>query len=389
MVPLFMALVYWNWRDRRLLRVGRGFAWAGAIVAVLWALSLLLVVAIRGVLPFLGELNPLAPSAGSILLSTMGAESWSQLMSVSWQRRFAYIGTLVTTVSLLGLAFGLFVSRLKGDEAQEEIDSSVVPEIPDQPVSDPLPGSTNFVAVMVALGALLVTALEFVYLRDQFGYRINSIFKFYFQTWILWSLAAAFAFVVLWREVRGFAGILVKAILLIVLAMSLFYPAYGFADRLGSIQKISTLTLDGSQFLADYSPDEMDAIRWLLQAPLDTIVEAVGGSYSPEGHARISEFSGSPAVLGWPGHESQWRGGGDAMGTRQSDIEILYTTRDWDEASRILQNYGIRYVIVGNRERLTYISLYEAKFQQFLKPVFQSGALTIYETPFSQVTSDR
>jgi uncharacterized membrane protein len=311
-------------------------------------------------------------------------------MSVSWQRRFAYIGTLVTTVSLLGMAFGLFVSRLKGDEALEEIDSSVVPEIPDQPVSDPLPVSTNFVAVMIALGALLVTALEFVYLRDQFGYRINSIFKFYFQTWILWSLAAAFAFAVLWREVRGFAGILVKAILLLVLGMSLFYPAYGFADRLGSIEKISALTLDGSRYLQNYVPDEMDAVRWLQSEPLGTIVEAVhpqGGSYSE--YARISEFSGSPTVLGWVGHENQWRGGGEAMGDRKSDIDLLYTTRNWDEASRILQKYGIRYVIVGNRERLTYISLYEVKFQQFLTPVFQSGALTIYETPFSQVTSDR
>ena len=26
----------------------------------------------------------------------------------------------------------------------------------------------------------------------MFGYRINTIFKFYYQTWLLWSLAAAY-----------------------------------------------------------------------------------------------------------------------------------------------------------------------------------------------------
>jgi uncharacterized membrane protein len=38
------------------------------------------------------------------------------------------------------------------------------------------------VLLLVLLGAGLTLAPEFVYLRDQFGTRMNTIFKFYFQT---------------------------------------------------------------------------------------------------------------------------------------------------------------------------------------------------------------
>ena len=33
---------------------------------------------------------------------------------------------------------------------------------------------------------------EFLYLKDNFGVRINTVFKFYYQAWALWSLAAAY-----------------------------------------------------------------------------------------------------------------------------------------------------------------------------------------------------
>ena len=41
--------------------------------------------------------------------------------------------------------------------------------------------------------ALVLTLFpEFLYLKDNFGVRINTVFKFYYQAWTLWSLAAAY-----------------------------------------------------------------------------------------------------------------------------------------------------------------------------------------------------
>ncbi|MEK6221310.1 MAG: hypothetical protein N2D54_03595, partial [Chloroflexota bacterium] len=124
--------------------------------------------------------------------------------------------------------------------------------------------------------------------------------------------------------------------------------------------------------------DDFSALDWLQNAPLGTMVEAVGGSYSI--YARISTHSGQPTLLGWPGHESQWRGGGVEMGSRFSDIDLLYSTGSWTEALNLLGKYQIKYVYVGALERSTYI-VSETKFQEFLTPVFQQGSVVVYQVP--------
>lgn len=124
---------------------------------------------------------------------------------------------------------------------------------------------------------------------------------------------------------------------------------------------------------------------WLLQAPVGVLAEGVTGSYD-YGRLRFSVFSGQPAVLGWPFHELQW-GRGDELGSREIDMEQLYTTTDWNVARAILRSYGIRYVAVGPTERSLYnnpdkgLRLSEEKFQNFLTPVFSNESVVIYETP--------
>ena len=66
-------------------------------------------------------------------------------------------------------------------------------------------------------------------------------------------------------------------------------------------------TLDGADYRYRDNSDEMSAIEWLRTAPYGIVAEAIGGSYSE--YARVSTYSGQPTVLGWQGHESQWRGG--------------------------------------------------------------------------------
>jgi uncharacterized membrane protein len=136
--------------------------------------------------------------------------------------------------------------------------------------------------------------------------------------------------------------------------------------------------LDGTAHFSFLSVDDKAAVAWLAKAPLGTLVEAVGGSYSH--YARIATHSGQPNLLGWPGHESQWRGGGEEMGTRAQDIDRLYSTGSWTEAAQILSYYNIRYIYLGALERTTYL-VNDAKFNRFLQPVFQQGQVTIYEVP--------
>jgi len=151
------------------------------------------------------------------------------------------------------------------------------------------------------------------------------------------------------------------------------YPAYAFAD-IASRPAERPLTLDGSTYLP---ADAREAIAWLHGAESGVLVEAVGGSYSA--YARYATFTGLPGVMGWPGHEGQWRGG-NVDYERIGAIQTLYATGDWVTADEILQRYDIRYIIVGDLERVSY-PVNEGKFAARLPIVFQNTSVTIYLVP--------
>jgi uncharacterized membrane protein len=169
--------------------------------------------------------------------------------------------------------------------------------------------------------------------------------------------------------------------------MSLVYTALSLWNKTSGFQP-PEWTLDSTAYLEGSSPDEMAAMRWLQDAPPGVIAEAVppaGGSYTQ--YARLSTHSGKPAVLGWVGHENQWRGSDPIIGMRQNDLVRLYCSRDWEEAQTILERYDIRYVVLSPLERSAYqgdtnncpLGLVESKFDRELNPVFQQGSVTIYE----------
>ena len=246
-----------------------------------------------------------------------------------------------------------------------------------------------FALLLIFLGSLLALGVEFFFLRDQFGWRMNSIFKFYYQSWLLWSLAAAYACLVLLRSARGLWGILFGIGAFLVIAAGLVYPTLSLPAKTNQF-RLSDWDLDGTAYLTTQNPDEAQAIQWLQQAPFGIIAEAVspsGGSYT--NYARVSTLSGLPGVLGWMGHESQWRGGSTEMGSRQADMTRLYCSTEPQEILDILDHYNIRYVIVGSLERTTYTrttmdcdkGLNESILQQILTPVFHTGNVTIFSAP--------
>ena len=329
----------------------------------------------------LGFLITLIPEAKGIYLGSLSAVDYGSLVQAAFTRRVQNPGGWLTLAGLLVLTAGLFVRLI-----QENI-SSNQPEYLSQTELKPEKLGQAYLLVIIGIGALLVTAPEFVYLRDQFGWRMNTIFKFYYQAWLLWSIAAAVSVIHLttcttriWRRVS-----LVGISLLII--MSLFYPFFSLWSKTNGFQP-ANWTLDGTAYLRQQSPEEMSAIDWLQNAPAGVVAEAVpptGGSYTQYG--RVSMLTGKPAVLGWMGHESQWRGGNEAMGTRQTDLERLFCSRSWEETQAILDQYQIRYIFLGNLERLTYqaggpncpTGIDEAKFLRNLSLVFESNQFLIFE----------
>jgi uncharacterized membrane protein len=238
----------------------------------------------------------------------------------------------------------------------------------------------GFVAILALVGAGLTLLPEYFYLQDGFGTRLNTIFKFYFQAWVIWGLAAAYASAVLWQDLRGAGKAIFRAGWILVMVMALCYPAIMLPAKTGLPGKpLSELTLDGKRYLQHYNPEEWVAFEWLRTAPPGVVAETVGASYNPD-TSRVSTHSGQPTLLGWQGHEWQWRGGAEELGSRAGDLEILYQSTNWDEAAAICARYNIRYIYIGPVERLNY-RISEAKFNANLPVVFQNSAVTIYEVP--------
>jgi uncharacterized membrane protein len=243
-------------------------------------------------------------------------------------------------------------------------------------------------AVLCAIAGLLLTlSVEFVYLVDNFGVRMNTIFKFYFQAWVLMAIASAFA--IYWLRhgaavtVRGAAAAVRTGFLVVfwlLFAMGMVYPVLGNYSRAGGFQEPPTL--DGTAYLAQSQPDDHAAIAWLNEnvegAPI--ILETPGGgasSYVYEG--RVSALTGLPTLLGWAGHEGQWRGSYEVQGAREPDILTIYNTLDPQAAEALLRDYGVSYVYVGPLERSKYDPRALSKFERFMDIIYQEADVTIYK----------
>lgn len=55
------------------------------------------------------------------------------------------------------------------------------------------PPATAFILLLIGMGLCLTLFCEFFYLKDNFFVRINTVFKLYYQAWVLWSIASAYA----------------------------------------------------------------------------------------------------------------------------------------------------------------------------------------------------
>ncbi len=336
-IPLIFFMLFSTVKERPDWK--KGLAWGFGIVGGLWLLSLIAAGAVA-----------LRPELLARALEVIGAPNVSAVLRESFLRRFLGFGGWLTLALLLSFVAALLVR--KGNASQD-----------------------RFVFLMAGVGLLLVTGPEFVYLRDFFGTRMNTIFKFYYQAWILMGLSAAYGAVRVLRDWRSAAGTISSVIIGVILVMGLTYPVLSLQTKTGGFSPLNGLNLDGTTHAAYLTPDDRAAVAWLLGAPRGTIIEAVGGSYS--GAARIATHTGYPNVLGWVFHQGQWRGGYMEVGSREGDVERVYETGSWEEARAILEEYGVMYIYVGPLERTTY-SLNEAKFRRNLPLLFEQGSVAIY-----------
>jgi YYY domain-containing protein len=242
-----------------------------------------------------------------------------------------------------------------------------------------LRAAERFLWVLVAGAAGCLLLPELIYVRDEFDgselYRMNTVFKMGYQAYLLLGIAGACAipWAGRWLPRRAWAGWATVTTILVLLGL-VFPYAGNYARRDGFSR---SPTLDGLRWLRASAPGDVEAIAWLRANAADdaVVLEAVGPDYSGFGHARISTFTGRATVLGWAGHEVQWK---HDPGTREADVRALYTGTDALAAGRLLALYGVDYVVAGPIERADYGKDGLAKWDDLGRRVFDRDGTTVW-----------
>lgn len=250
--------------------------------------------------------------------------------------------------------------------------------------------------LMAALSLLLL--VEMAVLEGDLG-RMNTVFKFTLQVWLLLAVVAGTATARLIPSLRrapDAVRVLWLAVLAVLVGLAAAYPLTAtqakVADRWNPD---APRTLDGMAYMptvqraengAVFSLEEdYDALRWLQQNARGNPVIMEGLTTEYLWGSRVSVYTGLPAVVGWNWHQRQQRPWeASAVVQRISHVNEAYNTPDVARAAQLLDEYGVDLVFVGGLERAVYDPAGLAKFQQMadaglLRVVYERGDTVIYE----------
>ncbi len=278
-----------------------------------------------------------------------------------------------------------------------------------------VPREALFVAALVFTGLLVLFGVEIFYLKDHLQggdwRRMNTLFKFYIQVWVMLALALAVALPGIWDFIRRRWGAAWRVLWVVgfayLLTLSLVFLVAGtpsrlddrFPEGLNGANRPPIGTLDGMAYMQagtyTWHPDpaqapnsrielrhDYDALRWMLDniAGTPVVAEALIGYYR-EGGLRVASFTGFPTLLGF--HQEGEQRYGWQTGPRRNQAESFWRTADVTEAQQLMAEMGIEYIYLGQLERIVYPAEGLAKFARMaadglLEVVYSNEQVTLY-----------
>jgi YYY domain-containing protein len=287
----------------------------------------------------------------------------------------------------------------------------------------------QFMLFMIGFGLLLTAVVEVVVLKGDIS-RMNTVFKFYLQVWVMWAVVSAAVLPEMaarlndrrlpeeFSSPRSRAAALSPAGISphrrrlarrpvgawaqrwwwafgLLLGACLLYPLTAAPVRVSDRFKDSkAVTLDGTSYMhtSVYFDDgrpitlewDRQAIDWLRRnvQGIPTILEANTPLY--RWGSRVSIYTGFPTVIGWDWHQKQQRSvmPGQIVDRRIEDVRTLYNGTDLTQTMQLITQYNIKYVYVGPLEKIYYDATGLAKFDQpnpAWSLVYQNDQVKIYQ----------
>jgi uncharacterized membrane protein len=257
--------------------------------------------------------------------------------------------------------------------------------------------------ITAGLGVLL--GIEWVYLADFLSgsewRRMNTVFKFSLQAWVLLGVSLGSMLPLLWgscrSRVRPLCGLWKAGVIVLVLGAAV-YPLAALPTRIAERFPSGSpagYTLDGTAYMHHatyYWPDsdspidmrfDRQALDWIWEHVQGTpvLAEAPVGFYR-EGGLRISSYTGLPTLAG--AHQYEQRPA-EQVTPQLADAQRLYASTDPLEAAEILDRRRVRLVYVGPLERALYAPESLAKFdalvaQGLLERLYENEGVVLYRS---------
>jgi len=238
-----------------------------------------------------------------------------------------------------------------------------------------------FVIILIITGILLSLFCELFYIKDELGnanpayIRLNTVFKLYLDNWILWAVPAGYS-IFQFRDSFSQKKMWGTFAIILILMVSV-YPVFATIGKSGMFR--GEPSLDGELYVKKEHPQDYAAILWFRNITGQPVVlQATGETY--KWNTYITAFTGLPTVIGWGGHEINWRSNYTQINTRFSDVNIMYTSLNSDEVNALLLKYNVSYIYFGEVEAKRYSSprLFDSHPEKFPR-VFEYGDVVVYK----------
>jgi uncharacterized membrane protein len=250
---------------------------------------------------------------------------------------------------------------------------------------------------MVVLAVTLTFVVEAVVLEGDIG-RMNTVFKFYLQVWILLAVASGAALGWLLPAMNRAPRLLRTPWMAAFGALVFLAALYPFLATRAKIEDRwaaeAPHTLDGMAFMpyairyegsGPFSlAGDYDALRW-LQANVSgspVVLEAQTIEYM--WGSRVAVYTGLPSVVGWNWHQRQQRSWqAEEVWQRVIDVGDAYNSPDPDHKMTLLKKYNVALIIVGDLERAYYSPVGLLTFdtmvdQGRLELIYERGGTHLY-----------
>tara|TARA_B100000401_G_scaffold430809_1_gene366047 strand:+ start:247 stop:1104 length:858 start_codon:yes stop_codon:yes gene_type:complete len=196
---------------------------------------------------------------------------------------------------------------------------------------------------------ILLYLSELFYVKDIFNNRMNTIFKFHYQVWIVFSITSGITLkFLLQHNYKKITKIIFSFTIIILLTSNIYFVTTSYLTKIKESSNANP-NISSTNHLEN-DTNKYKLIRYLKHNSNhnDVLIETKGQSYTND--SQISSESRIPTILGWVGHQLQWRSNHDEIFDREMDIDTFYMSNDSKEIINIINKYSITMIIIGPNE---------------------------------------